>query len=66
MLTGQVVAPIAGELELLTILDSLLQDIDTLGIGQAYEGFLQHTFQAGDQRLVYHLVQELQVILAVV
>ena len=66
MLTGQVITPIAGELELLTVLDSLLQDIDTLGIGQAYEGLLQHTFQAGDQCLVYHLVQELQVILAVV
>ena len=66
VLRSEVVAPVAGELELLAVLHGLLQDIDTLGIGQTYEGLLQHTLQTLDERLVDHLVQELQIILTVV
>ena len=67
VLGSKVVAPIAGELELLLALgNSLLKDFDALGVRQAYEGFLQHTLKALDESLVNHLVEELEVVLAVV
>ena len=56
MLTGQVVAPVTGELKLLTILNSLLQDIDTLSVRQTNKGILQNTLQTFNQGLVDHLV----------
>ena len=66
VLRSQVVAPFAGELKLLAGLDGLLQYPDAVGVGQAHEGFLQHTLQSGNERLVDHLVEELQVVLAIV
>ena len=67
MLTGQVHAPFGdGELELMTVLSCLLQDVEALGIGQTYKVFLDHALQGLDERLVNHLVEELEVVLAVV
>ena len=66
VLAGQVVAPVAGELELAAVLDGLLQDVDAFGVGQAHEGLLQHALQALDERLVDHLVEEGEVVLTVV
>ncbi len=66
MFACQVVAPVAGELKLLALLDGFLQDVDTFGIGQAHEGFLEYTLQTLQEGLVDHLVEELQVVLAVV
>ena len=66
MLGSQIVAPVTGELELLTIFDSLLQDIDTLCIRKTHKSLFQYTFQTFNQRLVNHLVQELQIILTVI
>ena len=66
MLTSQVVAPVAGEFKLLAILDGLLQNIDTLGVRQTHEGFLQHAFKALNQGLVNHLVEEGEIVLTIV
>ena len=67
MLTAEVHAPTGDrEFELMSVLDSLLQDADALGIRQAYEILLDDRLQRSDQRLVDHLVEELQVVLAVV
>ena len=50
----------------MTVLDCLLKNVDSLGVWQANESFLQHTFKTLDETLVNHLVQELKVIAAVV
>ena len=66
MFRSQVVTPVAGELKLATIADSLLEDFDTLGVGQSDEIRLHCAFKASDERLVNHLIEEGEVILAVV
>ena len=66
VLAGQVVAPFAGELELLSVLDGFLQDADTLGVGEAHKVGLQHAFETLYEALVHHLVEELEVLAAVV
>ena len=43
-----------------------LQDADAFGIRQANEGLLQYAFETLQKRLVYHLVQELEVVHTVV
>ena len=50
----------------MTLRYGLFQDLDTLGIGQADERILQYALQTADQLLVEHVVQELDVILAIV
>ena len=37
------------ELELLTILDSLLEDLDTLGVWEVYEAVLEDAFETLDE-----------------
>ena len=66
VLGGEVVAPLAWELKFVAVGNGLLEDIDALGVGQADETFLQDTLEALDERLVDHLVEELQVVLTVV
>ena len=65
VLRGKVVAPLAWELKLLAVLDSLLQDAYTLGVGQVNEVGIEHTLQTLEQALVDHLVQEREVVFAV-
>ena len=62
MLALQVNAPIHGEFKLLL---GSLQDLDALGVGQAHERLLEDAVQALDEGIVVHLVEELQVVLAV-
>ena len=58
MLTAEVHAPTGDrEFELMSVLDSLLQDADALGIRQAYEILLDDRLQRSDQRLVDHLAR---------
>ena len=66
MLRSEVIAPVAWELELLTLLHSLLENLDTLGVRQTNKLFLQHTLKTSDKSLVNHLVEELEVVLTVV
>ncbi len=67
VLTGEIHTPFGdGELELMTFLGSLLQDIEALSIRQTYEVLLHHALQGLDERLVNHLVEELEVVLAVI
>ena len=66
MLAGKVHAPAHGELKLATVGNSLLKNLDTLGIGETHKGVGQHALQSVDECLVDHLVQELKVILTVV
>ena len=66
MLRSEVVAPVAWELELLTLLHSLLKNLDTLGVRQTDKLFFQHTLKTSDESLVYHLVKELEIVLTVV
>ena len=66
VLAGKVIAPVAGELKLLAVLDSLLKDIDSLGVCKTYKALFEYALKALQQSLVNHVVQELQVILAVV
>ena len=67
VLAAEVHAPSGNrELELHAVGDSLPENFDALCIGKADEVFLQYTFQACDELLVDHLVQELKVVLAVV
>ena len=65
MLRSQVIAPLAGELKLPSVLHRLLQDIHALRIGQADKLRIDYRLQAGNQALIYKLIQELQVVLAV-
>ena len=65
MLTGQVHAPGNGELKLMAGGHGLLQNTDTLCVRQAHKRALKHRLQTAEQRLVDHLVEELQVVLAV-
>src|SRR5574344_415139 len=66
MLRSEVITPFAWELKLLAILDCLLKNFNTLCVGQTYKILFQHAFQTLNQALVYHLVQELKIILTVV
>ena len=67
MLAGQVVTPIAWELELLlSRLDGFLQNLHAPRVIQADKVFLEDAFQTLYQALVDHLVEEIQIILAVV
>ena len=62
VLRSEIIAPCAGELEFLAVLDGLLEDIDTFGIGQTNELGVYYTLQTLDQTLVHKLVEELEVI----
>ena len=66
VLTGEVVAPVAGELELTPILHGLLKDIDAFGVGQTDEICLNCGLKAVNKGLVDHLVEELEVVLTFV
>ena len=66
MLRSEVVAPIARELELVTVADGFLQDADTLGVGKSHEAIGKNALKSLDERLVDHLIQELEIIAAVV
>ena len=66
MLGGQVDAPADGELELVAFGDGLFQYLDTLGVGQAHKVGVDDSLQALDETVVNHLVEELEVIHAVV
>ena len=66
MLGSQVGTPRNGELKLVSILHCLFKDTNTLGVRQTNEIFLQHTLQAFNQSLVYHIVEELQIIHTVI
>ena len=65
MLAGQVNAPVNREFKLVTFLDSLFQNLDTLGIGKAHEIVFYHEVQAVNQGLVNHFVEELQIVLTI-
>ena len=66
MLRSQVVAPLAWELKLLALGDGFLKNTDALGVGKMHEVGIEHALQTLQQSLVYHLVQEFKVVLAVV
>ena len=66
MFRSKVIAPIARELKLATVLDSLLKDTDTLCVVETYEILTKHTFEAFDESFVNHLVEELKVVLTVI
>ena len=66
MLRSEVVAPIARELKLVTVADGFLQDADTLGIGKSYKAIGENALESLDECLVNHLIQELEVVAAVV
>ena len=63
---GQVASPVYGELKLVAFGDGLFQYLDTFGVGQAYELGIDYLLQPLNQSLVYHLVEEFQVVTAVV
>ena len=66
VLAGQVAAPVDGEFELLAPGHGLLQYADALGVGQADELRPHHAAQAVEQPLIDHLVEEGEVVHAVV
>ena len=66
MLAGQVASPVDGELELVSVGHGLFQYFDTLGVGQAHELRVHHALQALYQARVYHLVEEGQVVPAII
>ncbi len=51
--------------ELMAVLDGLLQNLDALRIRQMHKLCIDHALQTPDESLVYHIVQELQIIGAV-
>ena len=67
MFRSKVITPIAWELKLLAILDSLLKNLDTLCIGQTNKLFLKHTLQTRNQIMLRSdeliVVDKLQVVL---
>ena len=67
MFRSKVITPIAWELKLLAILDSLLKNLDTLCIGQTNKLFLEHSFQTRNQIMLRSdeliVVDKLQVVL---
>ncbi len=66
VLALEVRAPVNRILELTSVLDGCFQDIHGLGIGNALEGDAQHAAQALDETVVVFVVEELQVVHAVV
>ena len=67
VLRGKVHAPSGdGELKLMSVLHGLLEDADALGVGQTDEVLLDDGLQGLQERLVDHLVEELQVVTTVV
>ncbi len=67
VLAGEVVTPLARELELLlSRADSFLQYLNALGVGEAHEGLCEHALQTGEESLVDHAVEELKVVAAIV
>ena len=66
MLAGQVGAPAHGELKLVPLLLCLFQYLHTLGVGQVHKVFLEHALEPLDEAVVDHLVEEGQVVGAVV
>ena len=65
VLRCKIVAPLAWELKLLAVLDSLLQNAYALSVGQTNEVGVQYALKTLDKSLVNHLVEELEVVLAV-
>ena len=66
MLALKVDAPTDGILELSAVCDRLLEDLNALGILQADEFRPQHALQAPDQLGIIAVVEELDVVVAVV
>ena len=66
VLRGQVGSPEDGELELAPVGHSLLEDFDALGVGEADEVVCGDELEPLDEVGVDHLVEELEVVLAVV
>ena len=66
VLAGKVHAPAYGELELMTVLNGLFKNIDTLCVLKTDKRTADNRLESLYQRLVYHLVEELKVVLAVV
>ena len=66
VLGGEVDAPADGELELVAFGDGLFEDADALGVGQADELGVDDGAEALDEARVDHLVEELEVVHAVV
>ena len=66
VLGGQIHTPADGELELVAFGDSLFQYLDTLGVRKAHEVGVDDAAQAFDETRVNHLVEELEVVHAVV
>ena len=62
VLGSQIVTPLARELKFLTVLNRLLQDVDTFGIRQTHELRVNNTLQTLNQTFVHKLIQELQII----
>ena len=65
VLAGEVHTPAYGELKLVTVGDSLFEYLDTLGVRQTHKLFGHNRMEALQESLVYHLVEELEVVLAV-
>ena len=66
VLAGEVVAPLARELELASVADGLLQDTYALGVVESDEFGFDNTLQPVDERAVDHLVEEGKVVGAIV
>ena len=66
MFAGQIGSPIYREFELAAVLHSFLQNLDTFRIGQTHKVVLHHEVQTFEQCLVDHLVQESQIVLAII
>ena len=66
VLALKVDAPADGIFELHTFCDSLFEDLDAFSVGKPYEAVLEDTLQALDELLVEHIVEELDVVGAMV
>ncbi len=66
VLACQIHTPTHRELELLAVFDGLFQYLDAFGVGQTHKLGVYHAAQALDEAVVDHLVEELEVIHAVV
>ena len=56
MLRSEVVAPIARELELVTVADGFLQNANAFSIGKSYKAIGEYALESLDERLVDHLI----------
>ena len=66
VLGGQIDTPVNRELELVAGGDGVFQYLDTVRVGKAHEAALEDTLEARDELLVEHVVEELDVVEAVI